>query len=766
MPTLTRELQIALQVALAEAARRRHEYAGVEHLLYALLHDEETAEVVQHAGGDVEALKKRLDRFLADDVDILPEDAAAEPQPTMGFRRAVQRAALHVQGSGKQMVAGFNVLVAIYAEQDSHAAFFLEQAGVTRLDVINYVSHGISKDGDGEEEPVSAGDDGEAEEGGAPKRDPLASFCVDLNAQAAAGAIDPLIGRDAEVERAVQVLCRRRKNNPLFVGDSGVGKTALAEGLALRIVRGEVPAVLAGATIYSLDLGGMLAGTRYRGDFESRVKSVLKALEGKPGAILFIDEIHNLVGAGAASGGAMDAGNLLKPALASGKLRCIGSTTFEEFRNHLQRDRALTRRFQTIEVAEPSQDDSVRILAGLKSHYEEFHGVRYTRPALRAAVDLSARYIRDRHLPDKAIDVIDEAGARLKLLPGPRRKTVVGVGEVEAVVAAMARMPPKRVSTSDRDRLRTLEEDLGRKVFGQREAVRQVASSIKLARAGLRDKDKPIACFLFTGPTGVGKTELAKQLAAHLDIGFLRFDMSEYMERHTVSRLIGAPPGYVGFDQGGLLTEAMTRTPHAVLLLDEVEKAHPEVFNILLQVMDHGTLTDNNGKKADFRHAILIMTSNVGARDLVRSTLGFGAKPDFAGEDKAFRDTFSPEFRNRLDARVRFDPLDPSVMESIVQKFVDELQGALLERRVTIELAPEARAWLAEKGYDPTMGARPLARLIQEQVKKPLSEELLFGQLEKGGHVRIAVKDGALAFEYGPKGPTVVLEKDGDEGQD
>ncbi len=747
MPTLSRELQISLQVALADAGRRRHEFAAVEHLLFALLHDEETALVVRHCGGDVDSLKGRLDGFLEESVPSLPEGQDQEPQPTSGFRRVVQRAAMHVQGSGKEKVSGANVLVALYSERDSHAAFFLQEAGVDRLDVVSYLSHGVPKEGGPDGVPMPA--DGEEEEGGA-GGDPLASFTVNLNEQAEKGLIDPLIGRDAEISRAIQVLCRRKKNNPLFVGESGVGKTALAEGLAFRIVRGEVPEPIKGAVLYALDLGGLVAGTRYRGDFEQRIKAVLKALADKPEAILFIDEIHTLVGAGAASGGAMDAGSLLKPALASGKLRCIGSTTFQEYRGHLEKDRALARRFQLIDVGEPSLEDAVKILQGLRPKYEEFHGVKYTAPALQAAVDLSARYVRDRHLPDKAIDVMDEAGARLKLLTGGKRKTTVGVPEVEAVVSAMARMPPKRVSTSDRERLMTLEEELGHKVFGQEEAVKVVCASIKLARAGLREKEKPIGSFLFTGPTGVGKTELAKQLAAHLDIAFLRFDMSEYMERHTVSRLIGAPPGYVGFDQGGLLTEAVARNPHAVLLLDEIEKAHPDVFNILLQVMDHGTLTDNNGKKADLRHCILIMTSNVGARDLARNAMGFGKLGAGMGgaEDKAFKDTFSPEFRNRLDARVPFLPLDPKVMESIVEKFIAELSASLKEKKVTITLEPSARTWLAQKGYDPQMGARPLARLIEDKVKKALADEILFGKLEQGGTVVLGVVGDALDFQF------------------
>ncbi len=747
---LSPELNIAVNVAITEAASRGHEYAGLEHLLYALLHhDGETAEIVRHCGGDVAKLKDKLSRFLDQSIPKVPEGLHVQPDPTAGFKRVLNRAAAHVDSSGKDLVGGKNVLVALFAERDSFALHFLQEQGIEKLDVVSYISHGISKiepEEGGLPAPVGEPGDDDAEAGGARRQDPLEAFCVNLNQLAADGKIDPLIGREKEIERTIHVLCRRRKNNPLFVGDAGVGKTALVEGLALKIVEGKVPEPLRDAVVYGLDMGALLAGTRYRGDFEQRIKAVLKALEQKPKAVLAIDEIHTLIGAGSASGGAMDASNLLKPALQSGTLRCIGMTTYHDFRSYFERDRALVRRFQRIEVGEPSVEDAIAIVEGLRPKYEEFHEVKYGRAAIRAAVVLADRYIHDRKLPDKAIDVLDEAGAAAKLKG--RKGGRIGAGEVEAIIATMAQIPPKRVSRTDKDRLKQLEDELKGVVFGQDHAIDLLAGSIRMSRAGLRSPEKPIGSFLLTGPTGVGKTEVAKQLAAILGVEFLRFDMSEYMERHTVSRLIGAPPGYVGFDQGGLLTEAVNKTPHAVLLLDEIEKAHPDVFNILLQVMDHGTLTDNNGRKSDFRHVILLMTSNVGAREMARGSLGFGERALGAAEDKAFQDMFSPEFRNRLDARIPFASLTPATMGRIVQKFVNELVGQLAERKVTIELSDEARDYFATKGFDPIYGARPLARVIQEELKRPLSEEILFGQLEKGGSALVDFEDGKLVFDY------------------
>ncbi len=758
------ELEVAIRLALEEAASRGHEFAGVEHLLFALCHDPETRETIRHSGGDVEKLKAKLEAFLDEELDRLPPGRTVEPAPTLGFQRVIQRAALHCQSSGKESVSGPNVLVAIFAESESYAVSFLNELGVTRLDVVSYISHGVSKAGGGAIIPAprrarkAEADEGhgfesrEGEvEGAEIIGDPLEAFCTNLNALAEEGRIDPLIGRDAEVERLIHVLARRRKNNPLLVGEPGVGKTAIVEGLARRIVLGEVPPALEGTTIYALDMGTLLAGTRYRGDFENRMKAVIKRLEDDEKAILFIDEIHTVIGAGSASGSAMDASNLLKPALNSGRLRTIGSTTYKEFRSYFEKDAALARRFQKIEIKEPSEEDTVKILEGLKSRFEAFHGVTYTHTALEEAVKVAHRYLHDRRLPDSAIDLIDEAGAAIKLRAD---RTQVGVREIEQVVAKMAQIPPKRVEKSDRERLASLESDLKKKVFGQDEAIERLVAAIKLSRAGLRPPEKPIGSFLFTGPTGVGKTEVAKQIAETLGIEFIRFDMSEYMERHTVSRLIGAPPGYVGFDQGGLLTEAVNRTPHAVVLLDEIEKAHPDVFNVLLQVMDHGTLTDNNGRKADFRHVILIMTSNVGARELARSRIGFGDDVNVGADDKAFENAFSPEFRNRLDARVRFNPLDPRVMGKIVDKFIAELEGQLAERKVRIELTEPARRWLAEKGYDPKMGARPLARVIEEHVKTPLGEEILFGKLTRGGRVRVLLngEGEGLCFDF-PQAP-------------
>ena len=760
---LSPELETAIRQALDDATKRGHEFSGLEHLLLALLGDEKTADVVKHCGGNVPRLRGKLEVYLDKEIAAVPEDDRERAQPTLGFARVVQRAVNHVLGAGRNEANGTNVLVALMAEPDSQAAAFIKEEGITRLDIVSYISHGISKllpakttpspDGAGGR---PAGDDEEE----APV-DPLEAFAVNLNERARAGEIDPLIGRGPQVERALHVLARRRKNNPLFVGDAGVGKTAIVEGLARRIELGEAPAALKGATIYALDMGAMVAGTRYRGDFEERFKAVLKALAEKEGSIVFIDELHTIVGAGAASGGAMDASNLIKPALANGKLRCIGTTTHKEYRSYIEKDRALARRFQSIEVEEPTIDETVKVLRGLRPKYEEFHGVTYTDKALRAAAELSTRYLQDRRLPDKAIDLIDEAGAALKIKemskPAGRgrargakkaRSRVVSSRQIESVVATMARIPPKRVASDDRERLQKLEGDLKGKIFGQDGAVERVAQAIKMNRAGLGLPQRPIGCFLFAGPTGVGKTELAKQLAETLGVQFLRFDMSEYMERHTVSRLIGAPPGYVGFDQGGLLTDAIHQAPHAVLLLDEIEKAHPDLFNILLQVMDHGSLTDNNGRKSDFRHVVLIMTSNVGARELSKRLPGFGhaGGAEFGDTDEAYKRMFSPEFRNRLDAKVDFKPLDPSVMGQIVDKFVKELAAQLADRKVEISLTDAARAYLAEKGYDPMNGARPLARVIQDEVKRPLTDELLFGKLTNGGKVTVDVADKKLAF--------------------
>jgi ATP-dependent Clp protease ATP-binding subunit ClpA len=747
---LSKDVEIAIRVALNDAHRRGHEYATVEHLTYALLHDDETANVLRHCGADVKQLKETFNRFLTEEVEKVADDSEFETQPSRGFQRVIQRAIMHVMGAGKEEVKGFNILVAIYSEEDSHAAFFLKQAGVDRLDVVSYVSHGVSKlVGSDGTAPRRVGDDpshgqpnpgGEDDEdGGIVGGDPLSSFCENLTDRARKGELDHLIGREKEITRTVHVLCRRRKNNPLYVGESGVGKTAMAEGLAQRIVTGDVPEPLKGAEVFSLDMGALLAGTRYRGDFENRLKAVVKSLEQRPNSILFIDEIHTIVGAGATSGGSMDASNLLKPGLQSGKLRCIGSTTYKEYRQYFEKDRALARRFQKIDVDEPSETDCIQILQGLKPKYEEFHGVKYLDEAIDAAVKLSAKHLHDRKLPDKAIDLIDEAAAGKKLLPKPvdGSAPLVTAIDIEATVARMAQIPTKQVSVDDKSALKSLETDLKKVVFGQDRPIQQVASAIKMSRAGLREADKPIGAFLFTGPTGVGKTEVAKQLAKTLGIGFMRFDMSEYMERHAVSRLIGAPPGYVGFDQGGLLTEAVNKTPHAVLLLDEIEKAHMDIYNILLQVMDHGKLTDNNGKPADFRHVILIMTSNVGARELAQKKIGFGDGDNAGADDSAYKRLFSPEFRNRLDARIQFDALKPEAMELVVGKFIKELEAQLADRNITLETTPRALTWLGERGYDKTMGARPLARVIRDEVKKPLTEEILFGALEKGGHAVI-----------------------------
>jgi ATP-dependent Clp protease ATP-binding subunit ClpA len=754
---LSQNLEKTLHAALAAAAERRHEYATLEHLLISLCEDIDAVAVMRACNVDVDLLRNTVRDFLNEELTELVSPLGEDPKPTNGFQRVVQRAAIHVQSSGREEVTGANVLVALFSERESHAVYFLQMQDMTRLDAVNYISHGIAKrptaaGGNTERRPTGTGADPEAgkEEPVKKGREALTAYCVDLNEKAAAGKIDPLIGRDKEVERTIQILCRRTKNNPLFVGDSGVGKTAIAEGLARRIINKEVPEVLHDATIFSLDMGSLLAGTRYRGDFEERLKAVVSELEATKGAILFIDEIHTVIGAGATSGGAMDASNLLKPALASGNLRCMGSTTYKEYRTHFEKDRALVRRFQKIDVMEPSIEDTVKILKGLKSYYEEHHKVRYTSEAIRTAVELAAKYIHDRKLPDKAIDVIDEVGASRMLIPENKRRKVVSVKDVEEVVAKIARVPPKSISRDDKKSLQNLERDLKTMVFGQDPAIIALSSAIKLARAGLREPEKPIGSYLFAGPTGVGKTEVARQLAASLGIELHRFDMSEYMERHSVSRLIGAPPGYVGFDQGGLLTDAVDQHPHCVLLLDEIEKAHPDLFNILLQVMDHGKLTDHHGKNVNFRNVILIMTTNAGASELAKNAIGF-ERDNRVGEDtEAIERMFTPEFRNRLDAIITFANLGPEVVGRVVDKFVMQLEGQLSDRNVTIELTMEAKAWLAKRGYDNRMGARPLGRVIQEQIKKPLAEHLLFGDLITGGHVRVEIEDDKPKFTITP----------------
>ncbi|ADU12934.1 ATP-dependent Clp protease ATP-binding subunit ClpA [Asticcacaulis excentricus] len=756
MPSFSSALEETLHRAVGHANTHHHEYATLEHLLLALVDDADAAGVMTACNVDLTKLRTALTAYIETDLKSLVVPHSEEAKPTAGFQRVIQRAVIHVQSSGRDEVTGANVLVAIFSERESHAAFFLQEQEMTRYDAVNYIAHGIAKK-PGASEPRTvrgSSEDGspssEEKSGKAASTDALAAYCVDLNEKSRHGKVDPLIGRSAEVERAIQILCRRTKNNPLLVGDPGVGKTAIAEGLAKKIVEGEVPEVLSGATIYSLDMGTLLAGTRYRGDFEERVKQVVKELEAHPNAILFIDEIHTVIGAGATSGGAMDASNLLKPALASGALRCMGSTTYKEYRQHFEKDRALVRRFQKIDVTEPSLDDTVKILKGLKPYYETFHNLKYTDAAIKTAVELSARYITDRKLPDKAIDVIDEAGALQVILPEGKRKKVIGPKEIETVIAKIARIPSKSVSKTDTEALRDLTNDLQRVVFGQDEAIEQLSAAMKLARAGLRDANKPIGSYLFSGPTGVGKTEVAKQLSQTLGIELLRFDMSEYMERHTVSRLIGAPPGYVGHDQGGLLTDAVDQTPHAIVLLDEIEKAHPDIYNILLQVMDNGTLTDAVGKKVDFRNVVLIMTTNAGASDNQKNSIGFG-REKVSGEDEvAIKRLFTPEFRNRLDAIVTFRQLKPEVIGQVVQKFILQLEMQLADRNITIELSPDAEKWLAENGYDELYGARPLARVIQENIKKPLADEILFGKLVRGGHILVKLAEGKIAFDITP----------------
>jgi ATP-dependent Clp protease ATP-binding subunit ClpA len=772
VPAFSQSLEASLHRALEYANERNHEYATLEHLLLALVDDRDAAAVMKACLVDFDALRRRITEYLDNELSSLYVKGSAEAQPTTGFQRVVHRAVVHVQSSGREEVTGANVLVAIFAERESHAAFFLQEQEMTRFEAVQYISHGIAKrPGMSEPKHVRGVDEDQGadarEDGKKQPQDALNTYCINLNKKAKGGRIDPLIGREPEVMRTIQVLCRRQKNNPLFVGDPGVGKTAIAEGLARKIVNSDVPEVLRSSTIFALDMGALLAGTRYRGDFEERLKAVMKEIENYPGAILFIDEIHTVIGAGATSGGAMDASNLLKPALQSGTLRCIGSTTYKEYRQHFEKDRALVRRFQKIDINEPSVEDSIAILKGLKPYFEEYHKLKYTSDAVKAAVELSAKYINDRKLPDKAIDVIDETGASQMLLPEGKRKKKITVKEVEATVATMARIPPKTITKSDAEVLLNIDKDLKRLVFGQDKAIEALASSIKLARAGLREPEKPIGCYLFSGPTGVGKTEVARQLAALMGVELLRFDMSEYMEKHTVSRLIGAPPGYVGFDQGGLLTDGIDQHPHSVLLLDEIEKAHPDLFNILLQVMDHGKLTDHNGKKVDFRNVVLIMTTNAGAADLARPALGFGSSKREGDDTEAINRMFTPEFRNRLDAVIAFSGLPPEIILKVVEKFVFQLEAQLADRGVTIELGEDAARWLAEKGYDEKFGARPLGRVIQEHIKKPLADELLFGKLEHGGTVRVFVAgEGAektLGFEYFPAAPKPKAKDGADE---
>ncbi len=744
---LDKDLELTLNNAFKEARANRHEFMTVEHLLLALLDNPSASRVLRSCGADMNALHHELRKFINENAPLLTEDDERDTQPTLGFQRVLQRAVFHVQSSGRKEVTGANVLVAIFAERESHAAYFLAQQDITRLDVVNYISHGITKipeedQSEGSESPSE--EDLQVEESGS---NPLESYAINLNAQAMAGKIDPLIGRQLEVERTIQILCRRRKNNPLYVGEAGVGKTAIAEGLAKKIVDGDVPEVLENSIIYALDMGALLAGTKYRGDFEKRLKNIIAQLKRTQGSILFIDEIHTIIGAGAASGGVMDASNIIKPVLASGELKCIGSTTYQEYRGIFEKDRALARRFQKIDVTEPTIDEAVKILEGLKSRFEDHHEVKYTHQSLRSAVELTDRYINDRHLPDKAIDIIDEAGASQRLVSPSRRKKTIGVNDIETIIAKVARIPAKNVSTSDKDIMKNLERNLKMVVFGQDEAISMLASAIKLSRSGLGNPQQPIGAFLFAGPTGVGKTEVTRQLAQVMGIELLRFDMSEYMERHTVSRLIGAPPGYVGFDQGGLLTDAVNKNPHCVLLLDEIEKAHPDVFNLLLQVMDHGTLTDTNGRKTDFRNVILVMTTNAGADRISRTSVGF-TQQDHSGDSmEVIKQMFSPEFRNRLNAIIQFNPLDPATIKNVVDKFLVELQAQLDDKKVYIDVDDAARLWLAEHGHDKIMGARPMERLIKDKIKKPLAEELLFGKLEHGGHVIVSAADDDLTLE-------------------
>ncbi|HEV2864048.1 MAG TPA: ATP-dependent Clp protease ATP-binding subunit ClpA [Pyrinomonadaceae bacterium] len=758
---ITKELQDTLNFAAMEAVKRRHEYVTLEHLLYALLHERTGAKVIRQCGGRVEALAEELDQFLKEKLEKVPAKSEVLPEYTAAFQRVVEYALLQAEGSGQKEVDGGNVLAALYQQPNSHAVYLLKKQGITRLDILNYLAHGISKvetGGRGDGFVPEGGEDEDEAAQAAAARDPLAAFTTNLVERAAEGKIDPLIGREAEVARTIQVLCRRRKNNPIYVGDPGVGKTAIAEGLALKIQKGEVPDALKGAEVYSLDMGSLLAGTKYRGEFEQRLKAVIAALKKKPNVVLFIDEIHTIVGAGAVSGGSMDASNIIKPVLASGEMRCIGSTTYPEYKAAFERDRALARRFQKIEVGEPSLEDTIKILEGLKKLYEEAHGVVYHPEALRAAAELAAKHIHDRFLPDKAIDVIDEVGAMVKLMPEAERPKEVGVHEIEQVVARMAKIPPRTVAGSERDRLQNLDADLRSVIYGQDHAIAQVVSAIKLSRSGLGQPDKPIGSFLFSGPTGVGKTELAKQLAVALGVEFIRFDMSEYAEPHTVSRLIGAPPGYVGFDQGGLLTDAVNKTPFAVVVLDEIEKAHPNLFNILLQVMDHATLTDNNGKRADFHNIILIMTTNAGAREMSGSRVGFqqGQEGVSLGQGRgAIERAFSPEFRNRLDAWIAFGPLTFENIERVVDKFVAQVRAQLSEKNVELELTESARRWLADHGYDRQMGARPMARLIQEKIKAPLAEEILFGRLQHGGRALADTTEGDFKLEFRPRAAAV-----------
>ena len=744
---IAQELEVTLHSAFVDARKERHEFLTVEHLLSALLDNPSASEVLQACAVNIDDLRSSLGNFIKDNTPVVEGSDEVDTQPTLGFQRVIQRAIMHVQStaSGKKEVTGANVLVAIFGEKDSHAVYYLHQQGVTRLDVVNYMAHGIKKTGDADDAPAGA-DEGAASESGeessergerAEKASPLEQYTNNLNAIAKEGKIDPLIGRDLEVERVIQILCRRRKNNPLLVGEAGVGKTAIAEGLAWRITEGSVPEVLAQAEVYALDMGALLAGTKYRGDFEQRLKAVLKALKDKPEAVLFIDEIHTLIGAGAASGGTMDASNLLKPALSSGQIKCIGATTFTEYRGIFEKDAALSRRFQKVEVAEPSIGQTVEILKGLKSRFEEHHSVKYTNAALQAAAELSAKYISDRQLPDKAIDVIDEAGAAQRIVVAGKRKKTIGKGEIEDIVAKIARIPPASVSSDDRNKLQTLERDLKSVVFGQDKALEVLSSAVKMARSGLGKQDKPIGAFLFSGPTGVGKTEAARQLAYILGVELVRFDMSEYMERHAVSRLIGAPPGYVGYEQGGLLTEAISKKPHCVLLLDEIEKAHPDIFNVLLQVMDHGTLTDNNGRKADFRNVVIIMTTNAGAEAMNKAVMGFTSKRESGDEMADIKRLFTPEFRNRLDAIVGFKPLDESVILRVVDKFLLQLEQQLIEKKVEATFTDALRKHLAQKGFDPLMGARPMQRLIQDTIRKALADELLFGRLTEGGRLTV-----------------------------